>query len=46
MLNFGSTFEGTHEIPGVGYSDVLGPLNRGVAAEGSIVYVDVGVILF
>jgi len=42
MLNFGSTFEGTHEIPGVGYSDVLGPLNRGVAAEGSIVYVDVG----
>jgi hypothetical protein len=42
MLNFGSTFEGTHHIPGVQGSGLLGPLDRGVAAEGSIVYIDLG----
>jgi hypothetical protein len=42
MLNFGSTFEGTHHTPGVQGSGLLGPLDRGVAAEGSIVYIDLG----
>jgi len=38
MLNFGSSMRVTGEIPGV-RTGRLGPLDRGIAGEGSIVYV-------
>jgi LysM domain len=42
LLNFGSTFHMSGEIPGVRGSDRLGSLERGVAETGTIVYIDVG----
>jgi nucleoid-associated protein YgaU len=41
LLNYGSVMKLSREIPGVTGSH-LGPLSRGVASEGVIVYVDVG----
>jgi hypothetical protein len=41
MLNFGSTFKATGQIPGV-HGGRLGPLERGLAGTGMIVYVDIG----
>jgi hypothetical protein len=41
LLNFGSSFHVTRQIPGV-HNGYLGPLERGVASEGTIVYIDIG----
>jgi hypothetical protein len=41
MLNFGSSFQASAQIPGVRGGN-LGPLERGVASEGTIVYIDIG----
>lgn len=41
LLNFGSSFEVTRKIPGVPGGH-LGPVERGIASEGSIVYIDIG----
>jgi hypothetical protein len=41
MLNFGSVFKGTRQIPGV-HGDRLGNVDRGIASEGAIVYIDAG----
>jgi hypothetical protein len=41
LLNYGSVMELSESIPGVNWSH-LGPLSRGVATEGVIVYVNVG----
>jgi hypothetical protein len=41
MLNFGSTFKVSEIIPGVP-SDSLRTTERGIASEGSIVYIDIG----
>jgi hypothetical protein len=41
MLNFGSTFKGSGYIPGV-HGSHLGTMDRGIASEGMIVYIDVG----
>jgi LysM domain len=41
LVNYGSVMELSRQIPGVTYSH-LESLSRGVAAEGVIVYVDVG----
>jgi LysM domain len=41
LLNYGSVMKLSGEIPGV-TSSHLGPLSRGVASEGVVVYVDVG----
>lgn len=41
LSNFGSTFRASGKIPGV-RTGTLGRLDRGVAAEGTIVYVDIG----
>lgn len=41
MLSFGSTFKTSGRIPGV-RSGRLGALDRGIASEGSIVYIDLG----
>jgi hypothetical protein len=41
MLSFGSTFKATGEIPGI-RGGHLGPLERGIASEGTIVYLDIG----
>ena len=42
MLNFGSTFKLSGEIPGVRGSDRLGAMERGIAAEGAILYINIG----
>ena len=41
MLSFGSSFKASGEIPGI-RGGHLGPLERGIAAEGAIVYIDIG----
>jgi hypothetical protein len=41
MLNFGSSYRISGMIPGVRYGH-LGPLERGIASEGTIVYIDLG----
>jgi len=41
MLNWGSTFYVSGKIPGI-RSGHLGHLDRGVAVEGTIVYIDIG----
>jgi hypothetical protein len=41
MLNFASSFESTGQIPGVRHGH-LGPLDHGIAGEGTIVYISVG----
>lgn len=41
LMNFGSTLKGTSMIPGV-RGGHLGSLERGVASEGNIVYLDIG----
>jgi hypothetical protein len=41
MLNFGSSFKVSGQIPGV-RGGHLGPIERGVASEGTIVYIDAG----
>ena len=41
LLNYGSVMKLSANIPGVTGSH-LGPLSRGVASEGVIVYVDIG----
>ena len=41
MLGFGSTFRTSDTIPGV-RSGHLGALDRGIASEGTIVYIDIG----
>jgi LysM domain-containing protein len=41
LLNFGSTFKPSQIIPGV-RDGRLGPLERGIAADGDIVYIDIG----
>lgn len=41
LTNFGSIFKGSSVIPGVRGGD-LGTLERGVASEGQIVYIDAG----
>src|SRR5215510_13808983 len=42
MLNYGSTMKASNHVPGVLGTEHLGALHRGIASEGSIVYVDVG----
>src|SRR5215813_8764799 len=42
MLNFGSSMKASNHIPGVPGTEHLGALHRGIASEGSIVYVDLG----
>ena len=42
LLNFGSMFRMSDEIPGVRGNDRLGVTERGIAAAGSIVYIDLG----
>src|SRR5262249_46028097 len=42
MLNFGSSMKASNNIPGVPGTEHLGALHRGVASQGSIVYVDLG----
>jgi len=42
LLNFGSMFRMTGEIPGVRGNDRLGATERGIASAGSIVYIDLG----
>jgi hypothetical protein len=42
LMNFGSTFETTGIIAGVGGTGRLGITDRGLAETGSIVYIDVG----
>ncbi|PYS41433.1 MAG: hypothetical protein DMG14_07340 [Acidobacteria bacterium] len=41
MLNFGSSFKGTRQTPGV-RGGRLGSVDRGVATEGMVVYIDIG----
>jgi len=41
MLNFGSSFDVPHDIPGVPGGH-LGPMERGIAGAGAIVYIDIG----
>jgi hypothetical protein len=41
MLNFGSSFQTSGRIPGV-REGTLGLLDRGVASNGTIVYIDLG----
>jgi hypothetical protein len=41
VMNFGSSFQTTGRIPGV-HGSHLGYLDRGVAAESTIVYIDIG----
>jgi len=41
LLNFGSSFRASREIPGV-HGGKLGSIERGVASEGAIVYIDLG----
>src|SRR5262249_33095482 len=41
LLNFGSSYQGSGIIPGV-HGTFLGGLERGIATEGSILYVDIG----
>ena len=42
LLNFGSMFRMSDEIPGVRGNDRLGVTERGIAAAGSIVYINLG----
>ena len=42
LLNFGSTFKVSSVIPGVRGNDRLGAIERGLASDGSIVYIDIG----
>jgi LysM domain len=42
LLNFGSAFRSSGIIPGVRGSDRLGVTDRGIAAAGDIVYIDLG----
>jgi hypothetical protein len=42
LLNFGSTFRSSGIIPGVRGNDRLGVTDRGLAAAGAIVYIDLG----
>jgi hypothetical protein len=41
LLNFGSSFRASREIPGV-RGGSLGNIERGIASEGTIVYIDIG----
>jgi hypothetical protein len=41
LLNFGSSFKASRELPGV-RGGRLGSVERGVASEGQIVYIDLG----
>jgi hypothetical protein len=42
LLNFGSAFRSSGIIPGVRGNDRLGVTDRGIAAAGDIVYIDLG----
>jgi hypothetical protein len=42
LMNFGSTFQTSHHIAGVGGNNRLGVTERGLAETGSIVYINVG----
>src|SRR5262249_16831515 len=42
MLNYGSSMKASGNVPGVLGTEHLGALHRGIASEGTIVYVDVG----
>jgi hypothetical protein len=41
-LNFGSTFKLSGETAGVGGTDRLGAMDRGIASAGTILYIDIG----
>jgi hypothetical protein len=42
LLNFGSTFKLSGETAGVGGTDRLGVMDRGIASAGTILYIDIG----